>query len=244
MEVPRSKTRTCQEQELIFPLSKDKFMKSEEIKVRKYLDPKTAEVLSSLSEMEEIKNFTLVGGSALSLQLHHRISEDLDFFTWHQKLDTAGIAPILKNIAAIYPTKIINNYTDGIDLIINGVKVTFFANNWDKLKERESLLNNSFIGRLELITAMKTNALSLRATFRDYYDLYVITNQIFDINKVFEIALEYIPGMTKKIFAIQLVYTEDIEDENIKHLSPAYDLSLTDIRIFFENEIKKLLAAD
>ncbi len=219
-------------------------MKTEEFKVKEYLDPKTAEVLSSLSDMEEIKNFTLVDGSALSLHLHHRISEYLDFFTWHQKLDAAGIDPILKNIAALYPTKIVNNYSDGLDLSINGVKVTFFASYWDKLKERESLLNKSFIGRLELITAMKTNALSLRARFRDYYDLYVITKQIFDINRVLEISLEYIPGMTKKIFAMQLVYTEDIEDENIEHLRPVFDVSLTDIRIFFENEIKKLLAAD
>ncbi len=150
----------------------------------------------------------------------------------------------MKAITAIYPTKIVNNFTDGLDIFVDGVKVIFFANYWDKLKERESLLNKSFIGRLELITAMKTNALSLRARFRDYYDLYVITKQIFDINKVLEISLEYIPGMTKKIFVMQMIYTEDIEDENIKHLYPAYDVSLNDIRIFFENEIKKLLGAD
>ena len=219
-------------------------MKTPEFNINESLEPKTAEVLSSLSEIEEIKNFTLVGGSALSIYLHHRISEDLDFFTWHQKLDDAGIDPILKAAAALYPTKIINNYSDGMDLLVDGVKITFFANYWDKLKQREHLLNKSFIGRIELITAMKANALSLRARFRDYYDLYVITKQIFDINKVLEISLEYIPGMTKKTFAMQMIYTEDIDDENIKHLYPAYDVSLTDIRIFFENEVKKLLGED
>ena len=80
-------------------------MKTPEFNINESLEPKTAEVLSSLSEIEEIKNFTLVGGSALSIYLHHRISEDLDFFTWHQKLDDAGIDPILKAAAALYPTK-------------------------------------------------------------------------------------------------------------------------------------------
>jgi len=56
-------------------------MKTPELKIKEYLKPKTAEVLSSISEIEEIKNFTLVGGSALSIHLHHRFSEDLDFFT-------------------------------------------------------------------------------------------------------------------------------------------------------------------
>jgi len=55
------------------------------------LSPSTFEVLNSLSGIEEIKNFTLVGGSALSIHLHHRISEDLDFFTWNEKLEAAGI---------------------------------------------------------------------------------------------------------------------------------------------------------
>ncbi len=85
-----------------------------------------------------------------------------------------------------------------VDILINNVKVTFFANYWERLKEREELFKNSYIGILELITAMKTNALSLRAAFRDYYDLYVITKTKFDIKRVLDIALEYIPRYDKE----------------------------------------------
>ena len=207
----------------------------------KFLAPATAEVLTSLSEIEEIKNYTLVGGSALSIYLHHRISEDLDFFTWQEKLEMTGIDPILKKAAAVHQIKTINTYSDGLDILVNNVKVTFFANYWERLKEREELFKNSYIGKLELITAMKTNALSLRAAFRDYYDLYVITKTRFDIKRVLDIALEYIPGMTRKIFAMQLIYTDDIYDEDITHLHPVHKVSLDDIRSFFENEIKKIL---
>ncbi len=56
-----------------------------------------------------------------------------------------------------------------------------------------------------------------------------------------EISLKLLPGMTKKIFAMQLIYIEDIDDENIAHLNPKYNISLDEIRIFFENQIRKIL---
>ena len=50
--------------------------------MNKGLTPKTEEVLLSISKLDFIKEFILVGGSALSLQLHARYSEDLDFMRW------------------------------------------------------------------------------------------------------------------------------------------------------------------
>lgn len=207
----------------------------------KSLAPSTAEVLTELSEIEALENFTLVGDSALSIYLRHRISEDLNLFTWFSNLDDGNIDLILKMAAQRYDVKILNTYQSGLDVLINKVKVTFFANNWDKFKEREKLLQNSYLGKIELLTAMKMNTLSLRAKFRDYYDLYMIAQKVFDIRKILEIALQYLPGMTKKVFSMQLVYTEDIDDENIGHLKPEYDISIDEIRIYFENEIKKIL---
>jgi len=205
------------------------------------LTPQTAGVLTFLSEIPNTKNFTLVGGSALSIHLQHRISEDLDFFTWFEKLETAGINSIIERMSNKHPFKILNTYSEGIDVLTDNVKVTFFANDWKKLKDRELLFKNSFIGKLELLTAMKMNTLSLRAKFRDYYDLYVIIKEVFDIQKIFDISLQYIPGMTKKIFSMQLIYVEDIEDERIEHLNPKYKVSLDEMRIFFEEEIKKII---
>ncbi len=128
-----------------------------------------------------------------------------------------------------------------MDILVNGVKITFHAYNWKKLKERENLSKSLFIGRLELLTAMKINTLSLRAKFRDYYDLYVIANEKFDMNEIYEISAKYIPGLTKKIFAMQIIYTQDIEEEDIIHLNPRFDVSLNDIRIYFERELEKII---
>ena len=46
------------------------------------LAPQTSEVFERITRLECIKPFVLVGGTALSLQLNKRQSEDLDFMCW------------------------------------------------------------------------------------------------------------------------------------------------------------------
>ena len=48
----------------------------------KSLAPHTGQVFEAVSKLECIKPFTLVGGTALSLQIEKRQSEDLDFMKW------------------------------------------------------------------------------------------------------------------------------------------------------------------
>nr|WP_018338184.1 nucleotidyl transferase AbiEii/AbiGii toxin family protein [Butyricimonas synergistica] len=48
----------------------------------KGLAPRTGEIFESVSRLECIKPYILVGGTALSLQIGTRQSEDLDFMRW------------------------------------------------------------------------------------------------------------------------------------------------------------------
>jgi predicted nucleotidyltransferase component of viral defense system len=52
--------------------------------MKEALVEKTLQVIDSISRMEFIKPYVLVGGTALSLQLKHRLSEDLDFMRWQE----------------------------------------------------------------------------------------------------------------------------------------------------------------
>jgi len=45
------------------------------------INPATLELLKALMKFDALKNFYLVGGTSLALQLGHRISVDLDLFT-------------------------------------------------------------------------------------------------------------------------------------------------------------------
>ena len=56
------------------------------------LAPHTGRIIEAVSRLECIKPFVLVGGTALSIQLETRQSEDLDFMRWKQgKTDTLEI---------------------------------------------------------------------------------------------------------------------------------------------------------
>ena len=56
-----------------------------EEKHQKSLAPHTGRVFEAISRLECIKPYTLVGGTALSLQIEKRQSEDLDFMKWLSK---------------------------------------------------------------------------------------------------------------------------------------------------------------
>ena len=202
------------------------------------LAPKTKNVLIILSKLEELKQFTFVGGSALSVYLKHRISEDLDFFSWENELKNEALLRKIKNT---FPKgfKIETLDKKQLNLKIEGVKITFFANNWEELKKNEKLAGNINIAPIKLLTGMKINSLFLRAKFRDYYNLYVINKEKYAIEQMYEIIKEYMPEINKKLFQTALVFTNDIKEDNIGHLKPKYDVTLDKIRKSFEKQIFK-----
>ena len=126
-----------------------------------------------------------------------------------------------------------------LNLKIEGVKITFFANNWEDLKKNEKLAENINIAPIKLLTGMKINSLFLRAKFRDYYDLYVINKEKYTVEQMYEIIKEYMPEINKKLFQTALVFTDDIKEDNIGHLKPKYDVNLYKIRKSFEEQISE-----
>jgi len=57
--------------------------------MKEALVEKTLNVIEEISKMEFVKSFFLVGGTALALQIKHRLSEDLDFMCWKQIINNA-----------------------------------------------------------------------------------------------------------------------------------------------------------
>ena len=121
----------------------------------KGLKENTQEVFELLSQQEWIREYTLIGGTALALQIHHRISEDLDFCVWQ--------SPSIKGRLLVKRDEITNHLTrmglnfevtrlldNQIDLVANEVKITFFADsqnqkpNQDNRPKHFAYLGSSF----------------------------------------------------------------------------------------------------
>jgi len=195
--------------------------------------PKTkALLLEMVDSCPFLNKYVLVGGSALTLHLCHRKSEDLDFFTFENSFDKKEVFEYLKS----FQNKEILNQTDEqIDVLISGVKVTFFNANWDFLKPKEKEKFN--LASIESIAAMKVNVLFLRAKYRDYYDLYFLAKEKLGLLDIFKASEHIVEGVTYKLFVIALLYIDDIEDDNIDYLEPKENISKAKIRDFFEKRV-------
>ena len=63
------------------------------------------------------------------------------------------------------------------------------------------------------------------------------------IREIFESSLDVIEGINFKLFAVALLYIEDIDDDdNIEHLEPIEILDKRIIRDFFQEELNKIIA--
>lgn len=202
-----------------------------------FLLPKTKTLLLDLEKTSDfLNNFTLVGGSAIALYLCHRKSEDLDFFTWSDNFNKKQILDYIKRFKR---KEIINESKSSLDLLINGVNLTFFNAKWPFLMPLTAQRLN--IAPIEILAAMKVHTLFLRAKYRDYYDLYCMAKEKMSLQDIFKYSQTIIEEINFKLFCAALIYVEDIEDENIRHLEPRFNISKEEIRAFFEKKIKQLV---
>ena len=204
-----------------------------------YLLPKTKQVLVDLAAFDFLSDYTFVGGSGLSLYLHHRLSEDIDLFTWKNTVEVEHILPTLQH--RYQQLKIEQSTPKQLDLIINEVKVTFFANHWEALKDRNPFYQHLHVASIELLAGMKLNTLFLRAKYRDYYDLYCLNKSVFSIQELYQIIFDLMPGMNKRLFQMAITYTDDIVDDHIQHLQPKYQLSKQQIGSYFQEKVAEWL---
>lgn len=120
--------------------------------------------------------FVLAGGTALALQLGHRISEDLDFFT----LDSFVTEELFQKIRRKRLSPAVLQEGKGtLTVLVQEVKLSFFHYDYPFL-ENEMTLGDLGIPLANVvdIASMKIIAINQRGAKRDFVDLYFILQQI------------------------------------------------------------------
>ncbi len=170
--------------------------------------PATFAVLKKLSALPELKEFQLVGGTALALQIGHRHSIDLDFFTPNIDFDEKKL---LRTLQALGETVVFTTDKNWLGINFEGVKV-------DVLKYPYPLLNAVIIAdgiRLvskEDIAAMKLSAISSRGAKKDFFDLYFLLKE-FSLAEMLDFYSDKF-GVQEHFHVIRsLNYFDDAEDE-------------------------------
>lgn len=196
------------------------------------IDPKTAGVLRAFGKTQIRRDFYLSGGTALSLQLGHRISLDLDFFTKtpQHKLRSQTVLSRLEQHFGLPKVSISYRAVDQIWLSVDGVKVTFLAYPF-KRKYPLVACDEICLADARDIALQKAFSVGRRATARDYVDLaWILKSGLITIGEIIRNASEVFnqegePLFSEKLFLQQLVYTEDLEDKDavLRLLRVPYD---------------------
>lgn len=212
--------------------------------MRKGLTNSIDSIIESVSQMESVKPYLLVGGTALAMQIGHRKSEDLDFMMWRKskselpEIEWPKIEHELnEKIGKVESINILSFHQ--VEFVVKDVKFSFYvSNNYCPVSEPINYLGNIYLADINSILGMKIEVLTRRAKFRDYYDIYSILKEGYELGKGIETALKYQQHKLKtKNLIMMLLSNRIMTDENFEQLEPKHKVSKEEIRQYI---LKKL----
>jgi len=192
---------------------------------------KTRQVLDKIKNLQIMEGFYLAGGTALALQLGHRKSIDLDFFSPNfPKRDI-----IIQQIRHLDP-KIAQEAPGTIDCLIDDVKVSFLEYNYPLLAELKDYEGVKIASVID-IACMKLSATSSRGSKKDFIDLYVILEK-YSLDELFNMFEKKFYGVSyqKLILLKSLTFFDDAENEP----DPDYTkpLSWDSVKKYIEDKVR------
>jgi len=188
-------------------------------------------------KLKNFPQFYLAGGTALALQMGHRISDDFDLFS--DKDIPPGLLEKVEKVFENSKITIIINHPEQLSLIINEIKVDFVKYPFPLIL---ALIEYQGVkmAKVPEIAAMKAYTIGRRATYKDYIDLYFIFFEKYSsLSGTIKIAIEkFRENFDQRLFLEQLVYLEDVEEEPIQFLKKKP--SKKELENFFQKEVKKI----
>ncbi len=212
------------------------------------INTETEMVLITLSESDLFEDYTLVGGTALSIQINTRFSEDLDFCVWQDRLQGKLYEVKWVKIEEFFRNKFKSVERDIIDLqqvnyLVAGIKLTFFVrrNVNSRSFSIEPLINKINSAGVESIGAMKLELLQRRNIYRDYYDIYSILKEGYKITKLIDLAIEYSRNKLKSKTILSILSNAEnfTKEENFELLNPKYKVTSVEIRDYILDKYKE-----
>jgi len=147
--------------------------------------------LTKLMEFERLENFRLVGGTALSLHIGHRMSDDIDLFSdaEYGSIDYLGILEKLKLEFPFVDHNKWFNKTIGNSCFIGDtpdqvVKLDLFST--DKFVYPIINIGNIRLSSIEEVIAMKLDVIGRGGRKKDFWDIHALFED-FDLKAMLKI---------------------------------------------------------
>ena len=210
------------------------------------LRQETIPVFEAVSQMEVVKGLYLCGGTAQSLQMRHRKSEDLDFelLGLRKERPMLDFSAISNEVSSVFPNcrkEFLSK--NQLQIFVNGnVKLSFFRpeNSVPELG-KGFVYNNIVTPSLQELLGMKLFTIAVRSAFRDYYDIYALLKDGYDLAKGVEYAGKFSRHTIHSKFIYSILLNENYfhKPESFSLLEPSYDVSTKDIAEFIQQYIEE-----
>ncbi|EKD56107.1 MAG: hypothetical protein ACD_58C00297G0012 [uncultured bacterium] len=191
--------------------------------------------LQSLAKIKEINNFYLAGGTSLALQIGHRESIDLDFFSY-KKFSNKSLKSVLEQIGKL---QIITDEPNTLNLTIDRIKLSFFYYPYKLILPTLRFKGINIADKRD-IAAMKLEAIAGRGSKKDFIDIYYLC-QKYSLEKILAWYKKRYKNLSINQFHLikSLTYFVDAENDPIpKMLKP---VNWTQVKEEIIKEVKKLV---
>lgn len=198
----------------------------------------TLKLLKKLMADPNLSEFSLVGGTALSLYFGHRKSIDLDLFR-KDSFSASALSLYLKEKYNFQEDFQDNNTLKGF---INDIKIDFITHKYENVKTIHTI-EKLRLYSLEDIAAMKLNAIADNGTrLKDFVDIVCLSTKM-SLNEMLESYQKKYPNTNAMRALRGLTYHADIMHEPIDLIIGDYNWNKVSQRIdeMIKNDTTKFL---
>ena len=198
------------------------------------------ELLRRLNPIPDMVFSYLGGGTALSLQLGHRKSDDLDFFvtegfddlSFKKNIQIEGLDVLVLNQTSSHTEMMIHSIK--VDLIKERIPLKFPLKTIHPQTENIKMADPRDIGRMKLMS------IGSRGSKKDFVDLYCLTREIITLESLITMAMEENRGIkySKLLFLKGLLDFEEAEREG--DLTMIWDVGWEEVKSALIKDVKKI----
>jgi len=169
------------------------------------VSPEFFELIQKLFMHPELSDFVLVGGTALSLQIGHRKSIDIDLFS-SNPFDSESMAEFFQSR---YDFKVQTRFKNALMGTVNNIKLDVISHQYPWIKDTFNEEGITMAG-IEDIAAMKLNAIVGNGSrVKDYADIAFLSTH-FSLQEMLDFFEKKYPNNNSVIALKSLCYFEDI----------------------------------
>jgi hypothetical protein len=194
---------------------------------RNVIPASTGATLGVLRDAHLLDHFYLAGGTGLALQLGHRLSLDLDFFSKEQFDEEM----LLQRVQSLDGFALVARAPYTLHATVQATKISFLGYAYPVLFPTNGFLDVAIADPRD-IACMKVTAIASRGTKRDFVDLYVCAERygIREILRLFD--RKYAQTHYSKVHILKsLTFFADAEKDPMPHM--LVEIDWDDVKQFF-----------